>query len=79
MKTKNTMTENTSEVAQVAADFAGQYTDEELLLIGQKSPAEMKAYLEAVAVSCLEFAEENTGKLIHVLPGRPDRPKKPQV
>lgn len=67
------MAENTqTPVQQVAADFMAQFTDEEIFEIRQKSPEDLKAYLLAVSESHLEF-------MIHVLPGRPDRPKKPQV
>lgn len=57
---------------QVAADFMSQYTDEDLFLIQQKSPEELKAYLQAVMASGLEFA-------VHILPGRPSRPQKPTI
>lgn len=78
MKT-NKMDNTQTPAQQVAADFAAQYTDEELNTISNLSLANLKEYLQAVCLSSLEFAEENTGVKIHVLPGRPDRPKKPQI
>lgn len=78
MKKTNKMSEETP-VQQVAANFAGQYTDEDLNTLSNMSLGNLKEYLQAVAVSCLEFAEENTGAEISILPGRPDRPKKPNL
>lgn len=66
-------------VQQVAANFAGEYTDEDLNTLSNLSLGNLKEYLQAVCVSCLEFAEENTGAEISILPGRPSRPSKPTV
>lgn len=66
------MTEETHTPAQeVAAAFVAQFTDEDLHIISNMTLPNLKAFIQEVAASNLEFA-------IHVLPGRPDRPKKPQ-
>lgn len=67
------MAENTQTPVQlVATDFMAQYSDEEIFEIRQKSPEDLKAYLQAVMESGLEYA-------ISILPGRPSRPSKPTV
>lgn len=60
------------DVQTVAADFAEQYTTEEINAILAKSPTDIRAYLKEVVAESLTYA-------ISILPGRPSRPKKPTV
>lgn len=69
---ENQMAENTNPAQTVAADFVAQFTDEDLLIISQKQPAELKQFIQDVAAANLEYA-------ISILPGRPSRPSKPTV
>lgn len=77
-KTQNEMAE-TNNLQTIAENFAGQFTDEDLQAIGQKSPEEIKAFLSETCLVCLEFAEQNTEAEIKIKPGLPDRPSKPRV
>lgn len=73
------MTENEeSQAQQVATDFITQYLPEDFYVM-QESADRLKAHIQAVCLATLQFAEENTGKTIHILPGRPSRPQKPTV
>lgn len=70
MKNKMQVQDNLTPAQQVAANFVEQFTDEDLNTISNMSLANLKGFIHAVAESNLEYA-------IHILPGRPDRPKKP--
>ena len=77
-KTQNEMAE-TNTLQTIAENFAGQFTDEDLQAISNKSPEELKAFLSETCLVCLEFAEQNTEAEIKIKPGLPDRPSKPRV
>lgn len=70
MKNKMQAQDNLTPAQQVAADFAAQFSNEDLQSIKNLDLAGLKNLLTAACESGVDYA-------IHVLPGRPDRPKKP--
>lgn len=72
------MEEETGNAQTAAANFMEQYTDEDFYLL-QGSPDRLKAHIQAVCLSAMQFAEVNIGQEIKIKPGMPDQPSKPRV